>query len=334
MNVYEPVIAVMRRHSCTCSPEEFHAAVNIAFHEYEAEVFDEIHKDRWQLVPKQVELLVDDWLAKCARVPEYLNVLDVGCGTGLASDSLLKTRVGHRIRSIDLLDTSKSMLLRAADRAKAWPVPNRQFLGPLVTAPAGQHYDVVIASSVLHHVPDLPGFFRNVRSRQQPGGIFIHVEDPNADYLTDPELKRRTAEVSSELPAWVQRLHPRRILGRLQREMTGRQGLDYISKTNRALITQGLIKEPLTVTELFAIIDIHVHSGSGISIKELRGLLSDYELLGQRSCGFFGDGFNGRVRFFEQLPHLPKEFEIRETELIAAGALNGFNIGAIWRVRL
>ena len=323
MNVYNPVIAVMRRHNCKCSPEEFHAAVNVAFHEFEAEVYDKEHRDMWESVPKQVELLVGDWLAKCPQVPESLNVLDVGCGTGLASDSLLKTRVGAEVRSIDLLDTSKAMLLRAAERAKTWLVPTRQFEGLLDSFPAGQHYDLIVTSSVLHHVPDLHGFFRTVRSLQRPGGVFLHVQDPNGDHLNDPELKRRKAEVASKLPAWAQRLHPRRILGRLQREISGRQDQDYISKANRALIQQGLIKAPLTVAELFTITDIHVHDGAGLSIRDLRGLMPDYELLAQRSYGFFG-----------QLPYgLHQRFAEREDELISAGALNGVHIGAVWMVR-
>jgi 2-polyprenyl-3-methyl-5-hydroxy-6-metoxy-1,4-benzoquinol methylase len=322
MSVYEPVIAVMQKHRSTGSPEEFHAAVNVTFHEFEAEVYDQEHRDMWESVPKQVELLVGDWLVKCPQPSESLHVLDIGCGTGLASDSLLKSRVGPKIRSIDLLDTSRTMLRRASERAATWSVPVRQFEGLLDSLSAGQPYDVIVTSSVLHHVPDLAGFFRTVRSMQRPGGVFLHVQDPNGDYLNDPELSQRTAEVTPKVPAWFQRLHPRRILGRVQREITGRQGEDYISKTNRALISQGVIKEPLTVAELFAITDIHANDGSGISMTQLRGLLPDYELLGQRSYGFFG-----------QLPYgLPKGFAVREDELIAAGAPNGFHIGAIWMV--
>ena len=322
MNVYEPVIAVMQKHRITCSPEQFHAAVNVTFHEFEAEVYDQEHRDMWESVPEQIELLVGDWLVKRPQPPESLHVLDIGCGTGLASDSLFKSRVGPKIRSIDLLDTSRSMLRRALERAASWPVPVRQFEGLLDSLPAGQPYDVIVTSSVLHHVPDLSGFFRTIRSMQRAGGVFLHVQDPNGDYMNDPELSRRKAEVTPKVPDWIQRLHPRRILGRVQREITGRQGEDYISKTNQALISQGVIKEPLTVAELFAITDIHVNDGSGISIRQLRGLLPDYELLGQRSYGFFG-----------QLPYgLPKRLAVREDELIAAGAPNGLHIGAIWMV--
>src|SRR5271166_2354721 len=126
MSIYEPVIAVMRKHQSTGSPEQFHAAVNVTFHEFEAEVYDQEHRDMWVSVPKQVELLVGDWLAKCPQPPESLHLLDIGCGTGLASDSLLKSRVGPKVRSIDLLDTSRAMLRRAAERAAGWPVPVRQ----------------------------------------------------------------------------------------------------------------------------------------------------------------------------------------------------------------
>ncbi len=214
------------------------------------------------------------------------------------------------------------MLRRALERAEKLAVPVRQFEGLLESLPAVQQYDVIVTSSVLHHVPDLAGFFRAVRSMQRPGGIFLHVQDPNGDYMNDPELKRRMTEVAPKLPEWAQRLHPRRVLARVQREISGQQGQDYIAKANRALINQGLIKEPLTVAELYAITDIHVHDGAGISMRELRGLVPDYELLGQRSYGFFGQLSYG----------LPKRFRVREDELIAAGALNGVHIGAIWRV--
>jgi SAM-dependent methyltransferase len=244
----------------------------------------------------------------------------MGCGTGLAADSVLKSPIGPMVRSIDLLDTSNAMLRRAQERAGKWAVKVRQFHGLLDDLPADQQYDMIVTSSVLHHVPDLGGLFRKVRSLQRIGGVFLHVQDPNGDCLNDPELKRRTAEAAHKFPEWARRLHPRRVLGRLQREITGRQGQDYISKANRSLIGQGLIKQPLTVAELFSITDIHVCDGAGISIRKLRALLPEYDLLSQRSYGFFG-----------QLPYsLPKRFRILEDELIAARASNGFHIGAIW----
>jgi hypothetical protein len=54
-------------------------------------------------------------------------------------------------------------------------VPARLFEGLLDKLPTRQHYEVIIASSVLHHVPDLAGFFRTVRSMQWAGGVFLHV---------------------------------------------------------------------------------------------------------------------------------------------------------------
>lgn len=76
------------------------------------------------------------------------------------------------------------------------------------------------------------------------------------------------------------------------------------------------------MTELFAITDIHVHDGRGISIRELRALLLNYELPGQQSYGFFG-----------QLPYgLPKDSGFARSRLVAA-VLNGIRIGAIWMVR-
>src|SRR3954447_14591084 len=102
---------MMRKHGVTCTPEEFHAAVNIAFHKYESEHYDEGHRDMWDSLPTQFSLLTGDCLRQIG-LPARMNALDIGCGTGLASDCLLRTELGKRIASINLLDTSAAMLSR------------------------------------------------------------------------------------------------------------------------------------------------------------------------------------------------------------------------------
>jgi hypothetical protein len=164
---------------------------------------------------------------------------------------------------------------------------------------------------------------KNIRGLQKDGGIFLHLQDPNGDYLADPELKERALASYSGLSESVARFHPRRVLGRLFRELAGKQGDDYISKTNRTLIEQGVITSKLSVAELFSITDIHVHDGRGISMKELRGLLPYYELLSQRSYAFFGALESA----------LPDHLREAEDELIATRALNGHHVAAAWMLK-
>jgi 2-polyprenyl-3-methyl-5-hydroxy-6-metoxy-1,4-benzoquinol methylase len=323
MNEFSRIAEIMRRHGAASTVEEFHAAVNVTFHKYESEHYDTLHTDMWESLPKQVELLAGDVLNACPELPRQIRLLDIGCGTGLATDFLMRTALGKRVQAVDLIDTSASMLRRAAERATTWGISVHQREGVVESIPGDGMYDVIITCSVLHHVPDLPSFMNAVRRLQARGGVFIHLQDPNGDFLNDPQLKQRTAQVSSRVPEWVQRLAPRRILGRVYRELTGTQGNDYISKTNHELVASGIIRDPLTIPELFSITDIHVHDDQGISINAVRALLPDYELIRQRSYGFFG-------RLWSTLPPDLKRIE---EQLIAENALNGLHVAASWKLR-
>jgi SAM-dependent methyltransferase len=212
------------------------------------------------------------------------------------------------------------MLRRASERAKSWNVPVRSLEGLLNAADLRDKYDLIVICSVLHHVPDIPAFLRTVRRLQAGGGIFMHLQDPNGDYLADPELKARMRQEEKRSSQRTSRFHPRRILGRLYRELSGKQGDDYIAKTNRELVTRGVRKEPLTVEELFSITDIHVVDGKGVSVSEFQGLLPEYRLIAQRSYGFMG----------VLQTSLPDELRKEEERLIASQALNGFHVGAVW----
>jgi SAM-dependent methyltransferase len=278
----------------------------------------------WNSLPQQFELLIEDWLQFWPNVPAEIHMLDVGCGTGLASDCILQTRIGRRIKSIDLLDTSPSMLRRAALRAAQWKLATTCHQGLLHSLNGQKHFDLIVTSSVLHHVPDLPAFLHLVSRLQTASGIFLHIQDPNGDFLQDPELRQRMAQQSGRLiPEWARRLSPRRIGRRIYHELIGRKGDAYIWKTNRAMIEKGIISEPLTVQELFAITDIHVGNGEGISIARMQSWMPEYDCISQRSYGFFGE-------LCSDLPRARKKIEQR---LIASRAPNGFHIGAIWKLR-
>jgi 2-polyprenyl-3-methyl-5-hydroxy-6-metoxy-1,4-benzoquinol methylase len=320
---FSPIAEIMQRRGVRCSIEEFHSAVNVTFHQFESAVYDEAHQDMWDSLPRQFALLAADCLSAYPNAPEEMAMLDIGCGTGLASDSILKSALGPRIRTIHLLDTSAAMLQSASNRAKRWPVPAVCHEGTSDSLPPGTHYDLIVASSVLHHVPDLSAFSRTVRALQADGGIFLHVQDPNADFLSDADLKKRTAEAfTHRLPDWVHRLTPRRILGRIHRELTGKQGDDYLSKTNRELMRRNIVSCPLAIEEIFAITDIHATDGQGISIGDLQRWLPDYKLLSRRSYGYFG--------LLESV--LPRRLKDVEEQLIASRALNGQYLGAAWRL--
>lgn len=318
---FAPILDIMRRYDVSGDPAAFHAAVNVCFHRFESEVYDQIHDEMWQSLPQQVELLVRDSLRGGA--PERIRMLDIGCGTGLAADSILRTEIASRIAQVDLLDTSPAMLARARERRERWGKPGQAIEGTIERLAGGQPYGLIVTCSVLHHVPDLPSFLHAVSGLQSaiPGALFLHLQDPNADSQHDPEREKRTAALTRhKVPDTIARFAPRRIVGRLRREMKGEQGQDYLSKTNRELIRTGVIRKPLRIDDLFAITDIHVHGG-GISIETMKAWLPDYRLAGHRSYGFFG----------VLRSTLPRRLQAVEDECIQANHRNGEFVAAAWR---
>jgi SAM-dependent methyltransferase len=316
----QPITSIMSRHGVKCTPAEFHAAVNVTFHEFESEVYDREHADMWNSLPRQFELLVDDYFRTRPDPARQYRLLDIGCGTGLATQCILGTKFRDRISSIQLLDTSPAMLRQATRRASTWNIPFQSRQGLLSDLPESETYDLIITCSVLHHIPDLSGFLQSVRLHQSPAGVFLHLQDPNGDYASDPEFlqRKKLPPPRDPQPNLLQRA-----IGRLYREITGKQGDNYLIKTNKVLLKKGLIETPLSPLEIYAITDIHVGSGDGISIRHLKQQLPDYDCLSQRAYGFFG----------MLASDLPDHLKAIEEDLTAKNALNGAAVGAVWTLR-
>jgi 2-polyprenyl-3-methyl-5-hydroxy-6-metoxy-1,4-benzoquinol methylase len=320
----KPFHEIMRRCGARCSPQEFHSAVNVTFHRLESEHYDELHQDMWKSLPRQVILLAQDCLR--AGAPERIRMLDIGCGTGLATDLLLRSELGPRIEEIDLLDTSAAMLARAELRRKQWGKPGETIEGVVESLAGRKSYNLILTCSVLHHVPDLESFLSGVSALLSglPGqALFLHLQDPNADSAQDPQRRERAVQIErTKLPEWIARFSPRRVLGRVMREIRGEQGEDYLSRTNRELMKAGVVSSPLTTGEIFAITDVHV-PGGGISLERMKAWLPDYDVAARRSYGFFGILGSD----------LPPGLQAVEEQLIGEGALSGAYLAAAWRRR-
>jgi SAM-dependent methyltransferase len=312
----------------TCSPEAFHAAVDRAFHDAEAAEYDIVHDVMWASLPQQFSLLTGDVLSHPGITSrKTLVVADIGCGTGRSAEALLHTELGRRITHIDLIDASSEMLARAARRARRWPVSHAMHGGGYEGLPERQ-YDLILTCSVLHHIPTLATFLGAVRHRQQPGGLFLHFQDPHAMAFSDPEAVARAAAYKRVSESWIrprlQRLRPRRVLARLWREMRGRP--QYLDAANARLLADGVIARALTPEELWSVTDIHVpglpfSTGTGISLDRIHEGLHDYSLVSARTYAFFGVEHHG----------LPAVQKAAEQRLIAARAMNGFNLAAAWQ---
>jgi SAM-dependent methyltransferase len=324
-DVFGSLVPLMKKYGVPCSPSEFYELVNLHFHAAESLVYDEVHRGMWQSLPRQFELLTDD----CAVIAPKgkLRVLDIGCGTGLSAEFFLKTRLGSGTSEIHLLDTSKEMLGIASRRAQNWPVDVRSHCGKISDIPTDRQFDVILCSSVLHHIADLRSFLNDVTSRQNAGGLFLHFQDPNADYADDPDHLSRLAEYkAARAPAprtpLLRRLTPRRIYKRVLRQFMGRQ--DYIGQTNRSLMRAGVIEREMSEGDIWLVTDIRISPVTkGVSLQALKSMLPHYAFVSCRTYEFFGDLGDDNI---------PDDFRIREKQLIDIRSMTGSHFAGAWRL--
>lgn len=105
-----------------------------------------------------------------ALMPEGAEVFEFGCGTG--STALWHASHAGHIRATDI---SPEMIRIARGKAEAAGIENVTFeVGTVEDEPATPpRYDMVMAHSILHLVPDRAGAIRRAFSMLKPGGHFV-----------------------------------------------------------------------------------------------------------------------------------------------------------------
>ncbi len=322
---YQSLLPLLRKTGSTLSPEQFQERINIVFHNFEAQHYDAMHTDMWGSLQEQIDLLVDDVLAYKTPESRTLSLLDIGCGTGLSTQILLNSKLGAYINQLTLLDTSPVMLQHAQAKAKTWGKAYRTINGYL--GAVHEQFDVIIISSVLHHIPDLETFLKQVDQALHKGGILIHIQDPNGDYINSNLYLQRKNEYEKVLSALPKKSKltdfiPKSTLKFIKRLLNRK---DYIDLINDQLLAEKTIKKRMTADDIWSVTDIHVETkndsvNKGISLQFLKSQLTNFDLIQMRSYGFYGYLKSDLIEAYQQ----------KEAQLIAENQLNGRNISCVW----
>ncbi|MDB5145718.1 MAG: methyltransferase type 11 [Mucilaginibacter sp.] len=322
-HVYKSIIPLVKLKSSLDDYKRFHDEVNKTFHNVEAAYYDVIHKEMWEDLPVQMNLLIGDLLGnKVVSSPGQLSLLDLGCGTGLATHLLLKTQLGARIKDITLLDTSPVMLSLAFERSKEWGRSTVIKEGEIPDI--DKKFDLIIISSVLHHIPDLSSFLSSVTEKLNTGGILLTMHDPFQEAIANDIYRARCRDYR-DIATRKNRNIINRFYQRIKRNMWPSERPDYISEVNSILLANKVIHTRLTEVEMWSITDIHVEglpyaSQAGISLQWLEQQLSLFILISYRSYAFFG-----------LMEHqLNRAYRAKERELVLSGDKHGRNFGSIW----
>lgn len=320
---YSSLLPLLKKTGSSLTVEAFQSRINVIFHDHEAFHYDEMHRDMWESLQEQINLLVDD-LFEVEEPRKNLRLLDVGCGTGLSTQQLLHSKLGAYIDAITLLDTSPNMLKLAEKKAQTWGKKYKT-VNSEISDLDGQ-YDVIMVCSVLHHIPELDLFLQKIDSLLVSGGIFIHLQDPNGDSLNDPVYLDRAAELQQVVSANTSRkpidFIPKSWKHFINRTL-GRK--NYIDRINDQLLAEKVIRHRMTADEIWSVTDIHVEqkhdaANKGISLVQLKEYLKNFKLIKQRSYAFYG----------VLKSDLSEELEKNESVLISRNELNGRNISCVW----
>lgn len=322
-NPYKSLMPLFEMKSGVDKIEDFHAGINVIFHDVESKYYDTIHKEMWKNLQEQFNKLVNSIDLDTKTPSIELSLLDIGCGTGLSTEMLLKTSLGSKIKTIHLLDTSAQMLEKAKKRIQRFKKPIGFFNTEIENVE--QTFDVIVICSVVHHIPDLNSFFYTVEKKLNPGGILITMHDPYAEAIKSATFKNRVSEYNA-----VEHRHrsflPRKIVNKFSRKFKSfLQAKDPINEVNELLLKNGITKMPLSHAEIWSVTDIHVEdlpysNQNGVSLTVLKAILHQLSLKNLITYCFYGS----------LKSNITKAYQLKEDLLIENKDQFGRNFGTLW----
>ncbi len=312
----------MESHGATGSAERFYWAVNDAYHAAEAKGYDTIHADMYAG-------LGPIWRRLLTQISSHeINALDVGAGTGLMGEMLVRFCPGKIVR-LTALDPSAAMLEEHRKKSVRWPFPTDYVLGDIGSLPADAGYHLVIVNSVLHHIVELESFCRRIQEIVVPGGFIATAQDPRDEAGSDHILKERSAFARKR---WSRKLRKSDIFGRIFRKshmvcasLIGRPYIAPLARAvNATLLCKGIIARPMTLASIHSVTDFHVPGeggwGQGIRVAQLSTWFDALSLVETFTYQFHG---------IEWTSLTPKEQQL-ELELLSGGDAHGSLFATLW----
>ncbi|MBX3448169.1 MAG: methyltransferase domain-containing protein [Planctomycetaceae bacterium] len=230
---------------------EIVVTLNLWYHEYEAQAYDGRH-------PEIFDSLPDVWQTMTALAVERLGsrplrVLDFGCGTGFATGVVLSS-LKDQVREVVCHDLSPAMLERCRARFSTEPrVRTAATVSEL--ARDGEHFDLLVTNSLLHHLPSPVEVFEPLTSCLARDAVWITGHEPSRRFLLNPVCQQLLDEYRAS-QRWQRFLSPSRIVRRLARA-SGFHPSPAARTAERAW-SSGLFDQRPTPQAISELVDLHV----------------------------------------------------------------------------
>lgn len=304
-------------------------ALNLLYHEVEAEHYDHNHGEIWeQELPVFRELV---GLARRGLKGSRISVLDYGCGTGFGCCQVVQVLGPSKIGELLCVDPSQSMLARCQQRISS-VVPGARYIAD-TEAFCGDdgwvgRFDLVVTNSVLHHIFAWQDVLRRLFQFLKPEGYYLMGHEPSSRHYANPECQRQYAAFLRERK-WRRYLS----LGNWKRFVRRKLGLevDLLRETALAAAQAGLTSSRLPGQVVSELVDYHVpHAGGARSAKGLdfEEIASDpswgLRLVAVRTYGHMGGLFAGS---------LPRKWRLVAEHLGKQYPLGGASFCALWEKR-
>lgn len=304
--------------------------VNKIFHAFEAPNYDRRHPEIHQQLPAYWQEMITQ--AGVAPRSGGWRILDFGCGTGFASEQILRHLPTEQISSLVCYDLSSEMIDRCREKM-APRFPAAQFTSDPGSLQDYGPFDLLLTNSLLHHLPDPRATIRQLSDLLDSGALWLAGHEPSTRYYKNPEclsLYNRFTRASQGRRGknWWRHLSPTALGARWHRTIAKLRSPKRLAA--RAAYKQGLFGRRPTPHVIDRIVDFHVAhtadeaaAGRGFDIDRLQAELhGEWQLRWEFSYSYMGTFAESR---------LPVEWRQACQKLAHDFPRDGANLCALWR---
>lgn len=242
----------LKKHEINVPVGDFVEITSNIYHKYEAKDYDNFHfgiklsEPYWERTLLRVQNLVQE--------KDSLKLLDFGCGTGFATEQILKSRLKNKCSQITCYDLSQDMVAECKKKFGAFSEIN--FLsdreGFEELKKNNGNFDVIICNALIHHILDHETLFELFDDSLTKDGILIIGHEPNRSFYQNIILQG----VSK-----VYRLYKKgsnKITRKLLLKNSLPKSFDLCDLTYKHLLKEGYISKTFPKQIIQKFVDIHV----------------------------------------------------------------------------